>query len=204
MKRMRFAVLVSGSGTNLQALLDAEARGELDPGEVVVVVSNRPEAAALGKAARAGKPAIPLDHRPFPSREAFEDALREVLANHQVDAVILAGFMRVLTPRFLAAYPDRVLNIHPSLLPAFPGIDSQRQAFEYGVKVTGCTVHFVDASVDGGAVILQRAVPVEPDDDVELLRARILAEEHILLPRAAQLLAAGRLERRGRRVFVLP
>ena len=201
---MRFAVLVSGSGTNLQALLDAERRGELDPGEVGVVVSNRPDAAALARAARAGKPAIPLDHRPFTSRESFEDALLEILANHRVEAVILAGFMRVLTPHFLARYPDRVLNIHPSLLPAFPGIDAQRQALAYGVKVTGCTVHLVEASVDGGPVILQAAVPVDDGDDVETLRARILEREHVLLPRAAQLLAAGRLERHGRRVIVLP
>jgi phosphoribosylglycinamide formyltransferase-1 len=201
---MKFAVLVSGSGTNLQALLDAEERGELDPGQIVLVVSNRPQVAALERAARAQKPVITLDHRPFASREAFEDALLEILANHGVQAVILAGFMRVLTPHFLGRFPDRVLNIHPSLLPAFPGIDAQRQAFAHGVKVAGCTVHFVDASVDGGAIVLQAAVPVEEDDDVEALRARILEREHVLLPRAAQLLAAGRLERRGRRVSVRP
>jgi phosphoribosylglycinamide formyltransferase-1 len=199
---MRFAVLVSGGGTNLQSLLDAERAGRLAPGEIVCVVSNKPGVRALERAAAAGKPALVVEHRAFPSREAFEDALLARLAEHRVDAVILAGFMRVLTPRFLDRFPDRVINIHPALLPAFPGIDGPKQAFEYGVKVAGCTVHFVDPTVDGGAIILQAAVPVLDGDDVDALRARILIEEHQLLPRAAQLLAAGRLRRAGRRVIV--
>jgi phosphoribosylglycinamide formyltransferase-1 len=201
---VRLAVLVSGSGTNLQALLDAEARGALAPGEIALVVSNRPGVAALERAARAGKPAVVVDHKAHAGREAFEDALLAVLAAHGVEAVVLAGFMRLLTPRFLGRFPDRVINIHPALLPAFPGARAQEQALAYGVKVTGATVHFVDASVDGGAVILQAAVPVEEGDDEERLRARILAREHELLPRAAQLLAAGRLERRGRQVRIRP
>jgi phosphoribosylglycinamide formyltransferase-1 len=201
---VRLAVLVSGTGSNLQALLDAERRGELAPGEIAVVVSNKPNVAALEKARRAGKPALAIDHRPFASRAAFEDALLEVLQNHQAEGVILAGFMRVLTAHFLSRYPDRVLNIHPSLLPAFPGVDAQRQAWEHGVKVAGCTVHLVDDSLDGGAIVLQATVPVNDDDDAEALRARILEREHEILPRAAQLLASGRLERRGRRVTILP
>jgi len=199
---MRFGVLVSGSGTNLSALLDAERAGTLAPGEIACVVSNRPDAAALERARAAGKPAIGLDHKAFGSREAFEDVLCETLAAHRVEAIALAGFMRVLTPRFLGAFPDRVINIHPSLLPAFPGIDGPRQAFEYGARWAGCTVHFVDPTVDGGAIILQDAVPVEDDDTVDSLRTRILAREHVILPRAVQLLAAGRLERDGRRVRV--
>jgi phosphoribosylglycinamide formyltransferase-1 len=197
---MRFAVLVSGSGTNLQALLDAEREGKLAPGEIVCVASNRPDAAGLERARAAGKPTVCVDHKPHATREGFEDALVAALAQHRVEAIVLAGFMRVLTARFLGAFPDRVINIHPSLLPAFPGIDGPRQAFEYGARWAGCTVHFVDASVDGGAIILQDAVPVADDDTVESLRARILEREHLLLPRAVQLVAAGALVREGRRV----
>ena len=197
---MRFGVLVSGSGTNLQALLDAEAAGALAPGALACVISNRPDAAALERARAAGKPAIVVDHKAYASREAFEDVLCETLAQHGAEAIVLAGFMRVLTPRLLGAFPDRVINIHPSLLPAFPGIDGPRQAFEYGARWAGCTVHFVDPSVDGGAIILQEAVQVLDDDTVESLRARILEREHVILPRAVQLLASGRLMREGRRV----
>ena len=199
---MRFGVLVSGSGTNLQALLDAEQAGMLAPARIACVISNRPDAAALERARVAGKPAITVEHKAFGSREAFEEVLCETLAQHGVEAIVLAGFMRVLTPRFLGAFPDRVINIHPSLLPAFPGIDGPRQAFEYGARWAGCTVHFVDPSVDGGAVILQEAVPIGDDDTVEDLRARILEREHVILPRAVQLLASGRLMREGRRVRV--
>ena len=197
---MRFGVLVSGTGTNLQALLDAEARGALAPAEIACVVSNRPGAGALQRAQAAGKPALTVDHKLFPGREPFEDALLAVLAEHRVEAVVLAGFMRVLTPRFIDHFPDRIVNIHPSLLPSFPGVDAQRQAFEHGVKVTGATVHFVDAGLDGGAIVLQAAVPVADDDTVETLRKKILEREHEILPRAVSLLAAGRLAREGRRV----
>jgi phosphoribosylglycinamide formyltransferase-1 len=199
---MRLAVLVSGSGSNLQALLDEERLGRLAPGEIVCVVSNRPGVRAIDRARDEGKPAAVVDHKAFAGREAFEDALLAELARHRVEAVVCAGFMRVLTARFLDAFPDRVINIHPALLPAFPGLDGPGQAFAYGVKLAGCTVHFVDASVDGGAVILQAAVPVLDSDAVEDLRDRILTEEHKLLPRATQLLAAGMLERRGRRVRI--
>ena len=198
---MRIAVLVSGSGTNLQALLDAAARGELAPAEIVCVISNRPGVRALERAAAAGVPALVVDHKQFPGREPFERALLAALAEHRVEAVVLAGLMRLLTSGFLDRFPDRVINIHPSLLPAFPGVDAQRQAFEHGVKVTGATVHFVDAGLDAGPIILQAAVPVLDGDDVETLRARILEREHELLPRALALLAAGRLTRDGRRVL---
>jgi phosphoribosylglycinamide formyltransferase-1 len=200
---MNVAVLVSGSGTNLQALLDAAARGELRPAEIACVISNRPGARALERAAAAKVPATVVDHRGFAGREPFEDALLATLAEHRVEAVVLAGFMRILTPRFLDRFPDRVLNIHPSLLPAFPGVDAQRQALEHGVKVTGATVHLVDAGLDAGPIVLQEAVAVLEDDDVETLRARILEREHALLPRAVALLAAGRLVRDGRRVRVI-
>jgi phosphoribosylglycinamide formyltransferase-1 len=196
------AVLVSGTGTNLASLLAAETAGELAPGQIVCVVSNRPGVAALDKARAAGKHAVTIDHKAFPDRESFEDALLAALAAHGVEAVILAGFMRVLTPRFLDRFPDRILNIHPSLLPSFPGVDAQRQAFEYGVQVSGATVHFVSAELDGGAIVLQAAVPVLPGDTADALRARILVEEHRILPRATQLLAAGKLRRDGRRVTI--
>jgi phosphoribosylglycinamide formyltransferase-1 len=195
---MRFAVLVSGGGTNLQALLDAD----LAPAEIVCVVSNKPGVPALERARAAGKPALVVEHKAFPDRPSFEKALLAALAAHRVEAVVLAGFMRVLTGGFTGAFPDRVINIHPALLPAFPGVDGPAQAHAYGVKLAGCTVHFVDETVDGGAIILQAAVPVHDRDTVDDLRARILAEEHRLLPEAVRLLAAGRLHRIGRRIAI--
>ena len=203
---MRFAVLVSGSGSNLGALLAAEAAGTLAPAEIACVVSNRPGVLALDRAARAGKPALVVDHKQFAGRAPFEAALLAVLAQERVDALVLAGFMRLLTPDFVARFPDRIVNIHPSLLPAFPGVDAQAQALAYGVQVTGCTAHFVDTGLDSGAIILQAAVPVHADDHDDAgarLRARILAEEHRLLPEAVRLLAAGALRREGRRVIVV-
>jgi phosphoribosylglycinamide formyltransferase-1 len=199
---VKLAVLVSGTGSNLQALLDAERNGTLAPGEIVCVVSNRPVVRALERAAQAGKPAQVVDHTQFASREAFEDAVQEVLAAHEVEGIVLAGFMRMLTPRFLLRYPDRIINVHPSLLPAFPGVNAQKQALEYGVRVTGATVHFVSPEMDGGAIILQAAVPVFEDDTVDEVNGRILIEEHWILPRATQLLAAGKLVREGRRVKI--
>lgn len=201
---MRIAVLVSGGGTNLQALLDAQAAGRLAPGEIVVVVSNRPGVGALDRAAAAGVPATVVDHKIFLDRPSFEDAVLEVLTEHRVDAVVLAGFMRVLTPRFVDAFPLRIVNTHPALLPAFPGHDAPAQAIAYGVKVTGVTVHFVDTGVDTGPIIAQRAVPVVPGDDASSLHRRIQAEEHRLLPRVVQALAAGRITCEGRRVAIAP
>jgi phosphoribosylglycinamide formyltransferase-1 len=197
---MRLAVLVSGSGTNLQALLDAEKAGRLAPAAIAVVVSNRPGVMALQRADDAGKPAVCVDHRAHGSREAFEDAMLAVLRAHGVEAVVLAGFMRILTARFLGAFPRRIVNTHPSLLPAFPGVDAVPQALAHGVKVTGCTVHFVDAGVDTGPIIAQACVPVLDDDDEQRLHARILEQEHALLPEVARMLAAGELLCDGRRV----
>ena len=197
---MRLGVLVSGGGTNLQALLDAERVGTLAPATIAVVISNRPGAGALTRATKAGKPTLTIDHQAHPTRDAFEDALAAALIEHRVDALVLAGFMRVLGARFLERYPDRVLNIHPSLLPAFPGLSAPKQALAHGVKVSGCTVHFVDASLDGGAIVLQDAVPVLDDDTPETLAGRILEREHVILPRAIKLLADGRLSRDGRHV----
>ena len=195
---MKLGVLVSGSGTNLQALLDTEARGELAPGAISVVISNRPGVAALVRAERAGKPAITVDHKQFTERALFEERLLAVLAEHDAEAIVLAGFMRVLTEHFVERYPLRILNTHPSLLPAFPGVDAAAQAIAYGVKVSGCTVHFVDTSLDAGPIIAQAAVPVMPGDDAHTLQARIQQEEHRLLPRVVQRLAAGRLSCQGR------
>jgi phosphoribosylglycinamide formyltransferase-1 len=196
---VRAAVLVSGGGTNLQALLDA--RDDLGA-ELRVVVSNRADAFALERARRAGVEAMCLSHKDFATREDFDRALRDALLARGVELVVLAGFMRVLTPVFLDAFPDRVINVHPALLPAFPGVDAQAQALAHGVKVTGCTVHLVDAGVDTGPILAQAAVPVRDDDTVETLRARILAEEHRLLPAAVRDVAAGRVTREGRRARV--
>jgi len=186
-------VLVSGSGTNLQAILDAVADGRLDA-SVRLVVSNKADARALERAAKAGVPTRVLGHRDYPSREAFDAELVRVLKDTGVGLVVLAGFMRLLTPTFLRAFPGRIVNIHPALLPAFPGVHAQEQALRYGVKVTGCTVHFVDEGVDTGPIIAQRSVPVDDDDDVATLTARILEQEHQLLVEVLQAIAAGRVE----------
>ncbi|MDO9022385.1 MAG: phosphoribosylglycinamide formyltransferase [Deltaproteobacteria bacterium] len=204
MTRSRVVVLVSGGGTNLQSLLDAERAGSLGAATVVGVVSNRPGVRALERAAAAGVPTRVLDHRAFADRSAFDAALRAEVEALRADVVVLAGFMRVLTEAFLAGFVDRVINIHPSLLPAFPGVRGPAQALQYGVKISGCTVHFVDAGLDTGAVIAQAAVPVRDDDTEETLAARILAEEHRLLPAAVADLAGGRLRREGRRVHRVP
>lgn len=190
---LQLGVLVSGTGTNLQAILDAIEGGRLDA-RVRLVVSNKPDAPALARAERAGVPTRVLGHQGFASREQYDQKLVEALGEAGVELVVLAGFMRMLTPVFLRAFPGRVVNIHPSLLPAFPGVRAQAQALAHGVKVSGCTVHFVDDGVDTGAVIAQRAVPVLEGDTEESLTARILEQEHLLLVQALGLLAAGRVE----------
>lgn len=228
---MRVGVLASGSGTNLQALLDAETHGLLGPARIVVVGVNVPGCGALARAAAADVRHFVVDHRapqgiddagrppgepsaaPAPAagaasrREAFDAALVSRLRAEAVELVVLAGFMRILTPVFLSAFPGRVVNIHPSLLPAFPGVDAQQQALHYGVKVAGCTVHFVESGgVDGGPIIAQAAVPVLDSDDVASLRQRILVEEHRLLPAVVRALAEGRVTRStdSRRVRLAP
>jgi phosphoribosylglycinamide formyltransferase 1 len=195
-------VLASGSGTNLQALIAAAARGDLGPARLAAVGVNVPGCGALQRAADAGIATFVLDHKTFASRETFDAALIETLRRHQVELVVLAGFMRLLTPAFLAAFPQRVVNIHPALLPAFPGTHAQRQAFAYGVKVSGCTVHFVDSGTDTGPIIAQAVVPVLDGDDEESLRGRILVEEHRLLPSVVRAIAEGRVTVDGRRVTV--
>jgi phosphoribosylglycinamide formyltransferase-1 len=196
---LRVGVLLSGSGTNLQAILDA-APGS--PYEVVVVVSDRADAGGLERARRAGVPAVHVDPKAFPSREAFDEVLVRVLEEHRVGLVCLAGFMRILSPTFVKAFEGRILNIHPALLPAFPGAHAVRDALAWGVKVTGTTVHIVDEEVDHGPIVLQEAVPVLEDDDEETLHQRIKAVEHRLYPEAIRLVAEGRLRVEGRRVRI--
>jgi len=185
-------VLVSGGGSNLQAILDAVAAGRLDA-KVGVVVSNVAQAGGLARARAAGVATAVVDHRGFADRAAFDAAVVETLRAHRVDVVVLAGFMRVVTTTLLDAFPMRVVNVHPALLPSFPGLHGPRQALAYGVKVSGCTVHFVDAGTDTGPVIAQAAVPVLEGDDEARLAARILEQEHALLPRALQWISEGRV-----------
>jgi phosphoribosylglycinamide formyltransferase 1 len=201
---MNVGVLVSGSGSNLQAILDAEKRAELGGAKVVVVISNVAGVRALERAEAAGVPTRVLPHKSFASRELFDDAIVGALNEFSVELVALAGFMRIITPRLLQAFPQRIVNIHPALLPAFPGVHAPKQALTYGVKVTGCTVHFVDEGTDTGPIIFQAAVPVLDGDDEETLAARVLVEEHRLYPTAIRAIADGRVEVNGRRVRVLP
>lgn len=177
---LALGVLVSGNGTNLQAILDATANGSLEA-SVRCVISNKPGAMALERAARAGVPALTIPHTAFDSREAFDRALVAALREHGAEWLCLAGFMRVVTPELLRAFPGRIVNIHPSLLPSFPGRDAIVQALRHGVKVTGCTVHFVDDGVDSGPIIAQRAIQVEAGDDEHSLAERMHEAEHELL-----------------------
>ncbi len=199
--KKRLGVLVSGSGSNLQALIDA-CRAEDFPAEIAVVLSNVPTAFALERARKAGLAAEALDHKTFAHRPEFERQLIDRLKAHGVEIVCLAGFMRLLGGDFLRAFPAGVLNIHPSLLPAFPGLHGPRQAVQYGAKIAGCTVHFVDEGLDSGPVVVQAAVPVLPDDDEAALAARILEQEHRVYPQAVRWLCEGRLAVEGRTVRV--
>ena len=201
---LRLGVLASGRGTNLQALLDAAAEGRI-PARVVAVGSNRRDAPALDRARRATVPAAIFLRTDFPSRSAQEQAIVDYLREHRVDLVVLAGYIPVLGPTMLDAFHNRIINIHPSLLPAFGNtLHAQSDALRHGVKVSGCTVHFVTNNVDGGPIILQRVVPVLEDDTEETLSARILAEEHRALPEAIRLIAAGRVLIDGNRTRILP
>jgi phosphoribosylglycinamide formyltransferase-1 len=200
---MNVGVLVSGRGTNLQALIDRGRSGDLGPARLVVLGCNTPECPALSRARAAGLPSFVVDHRDYSARAGFDRALLSALRAHQVDLVVLAGFMRVLGSEFLAAFPQRVINIHPALLPAFPGVHAQRQAHDAGVKIAGCTVHFVDDGIDTGPIIAQAAVPVHEDDDEEALRARILVEEHRLLPAVVRAIAERRVVIEAGKVRVL-
>jgi phosphoribosylglycinamide formyltransferase-1 len=193
------AVLVSGSGTNLQALLDDPVVGP----RITLVISDRPGAYALSRAEALGVPAMVLAPGPGWSRDQYEGALLAILREHGVEALLLAGFMRLLGADVIHAFPNAVLNIHPALLPAFPGMHAERQALDWGVRVTGVTVHLVDEEVDHGPVVLQEPVIVLPDDDEASLHARVQEVEHRLYPRAARLLLEGRLKVEGRRVHIL-
>jgi len=195
------AALISGRGSNLQAIIDAVADGRLDA-RIGVVISNRAEAGGLVRAAQAGIDTVVLSHRAYPTREDYDRALVAELHARGVDLVCLAGFMRLLSANFVEAFPNAVLNIHPSLLPAFPGIDAQRQALEHGVKITGATVHLVTPELDAGPIVLQAPVPVRDDDTVELLSERILVTEHRLYPEAVRLVLGDGWRLEGRRVFV--
>jgi len=194
-------VLISGRGSNLQALIDASRRGELGGGRIGIVFSNIEDAPGLERARNAGIPVAFRDHRGR-SREAYDAEVAEILQAHAVDLVCLAGYMRLLSPAFVRRFPGRILNVHPALLPAFPGLHAQRQALEHGVGVSGATVHIVDEGLDLGPIVAQEAVPVLGDDTEETLAARILEAEHRIYPRAVRAMLEGRLSVSGRRVRV--
>lgn len=195
-------VLISGRGSNLQALIDAVAAGQL-PARIAVVISNRSTAAGLERARAANIETLVMDHRAYPSREAYDTALAEALRARGVSLVCLAGFMRLISAPLLDAFPNAIVNIHPSLLPAFPGVDAQRQALEHGVKCSGATVHLVTEELDAGPIVMQAVVPVRDDDTVETLAARILVEEHRIYPAAVRLLLEGGWKIVGRRFVAL-
>ncbi len=196
----QLGVLISGRGSNLQALIEAARAGALG-GEIAVVISNVEAASGLEQARRAGIPALFRDHRDR-SREECDAELVRLLEEHHVSLVCLAGFLRRLSPAFISAFPGRILNVHPSLLPAFPGLDAQRQAFDYGAKVSGATVHIVDDGLDSGPIVMQEAVGVRDDDTAESLAERILQAEHRIYPRAVRALLEGRYRIEGRRVVL--
>ena len=199
----RIGILISGRGSNMEAIVRAAEAGRI-PAVVAVVVSNEPAAEGLERAAAHGIETLVLDHRQSSGREDHDRRLVAALEERRVDLVCLAGYMRLLSDRFLRAFAGRVLNVHPALLPAFPGLDVQRKALEYGVRFSGATVHFVDSGVDTGPIVLQGVVPVEPDDTPATLAERILAEEHRLYPEAVRLFFEDRLRVEGRRVRILP
>lgn len=199
--KLSIGVLISGSGTNLQSIIDAIAAKKLDA-KIAVVLSNKADAYGLVRAKNHGIPTEVLDHKTFPSREAYDQAVVDRLCERGVELVVLAGFMRLLSPVFIKAYSNRIMNIHPALLPSFPGLHVQKKAVEHGVRFAGCTVHFVNEECDEGPIIIQAVVPVFPDDSETTLAARILKQEHRIYPRAIQLYAERRLHVVGRRVVV--
>ena len=202
MGRMRIGVLSSGRGSNFQSIAEAIRKGEINA-EIAVLVCNVPGAGAIDRARALGVPSMVIDHAPYgKDREGFERAVAAELTRHEVELVVLAGFMRLLSPYFLRQFPHRILNIHPSLLPAFPGAHGIRDAIEHGAKVTGLTVHLVDESLDGGPIVLQKAVAVSEGDSEEGLAARVLEWEHVMYPLAVKLFVEGRIRVEGRRVHV--
>jgi phosphoribosylglycinamide formyltransferase 1 len=200
-RQVPIAVLISGSGTNLQAIIDAIEARALDA-TIQLVLSNKADAFGLARAKQHSIATVVMDHKMYPSREAYDQAVVDRLRQHGVELVALAGFMRLLSPGFIKAYSNRIMNIHPALLPSFPGLHVQKKAVDHGVRFSGCTVHFVNEECDEGPIIIQAVVPVFPDDSDEMLAARILKQEHRIYPRAIQLYAEGRLHVSGRRVLV--
>lgn len=201
MAGLKIAVLISGRGSNLQALIDACAQPGF-PAAIELVISNRADAAGLGRAQAARIPTAVIPHRDYPSRSAFDAALTEALEKSGIELVCLAGFMRLLTPGFVDHWRDRIINIHPSLLPAFPGLETHARALAQGVRIAGCTVHFVRTEMDTGPIIVQAAVPVRPDDDADTLAARVLEAEHRAYPLALRLVAEGRVKVMGDRADI--
>ncbi len=197
--KLKLGILASGRGSNLQAIINACQKNEINA-QVAVVISDAPTAQALERAKKAGIPTKICERKNFASKKEYEQALINELRKAQVELVCLAGYMKIVGKKFLAAFPNRVINIHPALLPSFPGLDAQKQAWEYGVKVSGCTVHFVDKLTDHGPIILQSTVPVNEDDTVEILCERILKEEHKLYSKAIQLIAENKIDIKGRKV----
>ena len=199
MKRQRTVILISGRGSNMMSLVEAANASDY-PAEIVAVIANRPDAAGLGWAASRGIATAVVDHKAYPGRQAFEEALDRVIAGFGAEIVCLAGFMRVLTPNFVRLWQGRMLNIHPSLLPSFKGLHTQEQALAAGVRIAGCTVHFVVPEMDAGPILVQGAVPVLPEDSPDSLAARILPVEHLIYPQALAMVASGRASMAGDRV----
>ena len=198
---LKLGILISGNGSNLQSIIDNIEKGSLKA-IIKIVISNNPDAYGITRAKKHGIPVVVFKNGDFKNKEDFDSKLIALLKNNDVDLVILAGFMRILTPTLLKAFPHKIMNIHPALLPSFPGIHGQKQALEYGVKLSGCTVHFVDEGVDTGPIIIQSAVKVFDDDTEETLAARILKEEHWIYPQAIQFFAEGKIEIKGRKVRI--
>jgi phosphoribosylglycinamide formyltransferase-1 len=197
----RIAVIASGRGSNFQAVVDAIGAGQI-PATCAALITDNPKAYAIERAEKAGIPRVVIDYSSFPSREVYERALLSAMQDTKADLFVLAGYMRILGSSIVRAFPGKMVNIHPALLPSFTGLHAQRQAIQYGVKIAGCTVHFVDESLDGGPIILQRSVPVLDGDDEDSLAERILEQEHIALPEAIRLFCEDRLEIVGRKVLI--
>lgn len=200
--KVPIGVLVSGNGSNFQAIVDAVESGRIPEGRIACLVSNRGDAYALERARKHGIPSVVISHKDYPDRPSYDRALAEFLRSHGVNLVVMAGFMRLLSSIMVDAFPNAIMNIHPALLPSFPGLDAQKQALEYGVRYTGCTVHFVDNGTDTGPIILQAVVPILPGDTAETLSDRIHGEEHRIYPEAVRLFCAGKLLAEGRKVMI--
>ncbi len=199
MRKLRLGVMISGSGTNLQALIDACEAADY-PAEIVVVISNRPGVKGLARAEAAGLPALTIDHTNYETRESFEEAVHTTLSEHKVQLVCLAGFMRLLTADFVIRWKDRMINIHPSLLPSYKGLHTHERAIEDGVRFAGCTIHYVRAEMDNGPILMQAAIPISPDDTPDSLASKVQTYEHQMYPAAVKLIAEGKVRVSGHKV----